>query len=167
MYLKIGTITKQIGLKGEVKVYSTTFFAEKRYKKGNVVYIKIGEEYKALTIRTYRKLDRSFDVISFEEYPNIDSTFDLIKNDLYATKDEKILKKNEYFYSDLVSCKIFSTEGNELGVVKSVEEFPAQITLKCLSLDKKEFYVPFISQFIKDVDIIEKKIIIELIEGLL
>lgn len=167
MYLKIGTITKQVGLKGEVRVYSTTYFASKRYKKGNKVFIKLGNDYKELTIKTYRKLDGSFDVISFEEYPNIDSTIDLMKKDLYALKDESILDKNQFYYSDLENCLVFSADNKEIGKVVSVEEFPAQITLKCVSNNKQEFYVPFIPQFIKNVDILNKKITIEVIEGLL
>jgi 16S rRNA processing protein RimM len=167
MYLKIGTITKQVGLKGEVRVYSTTYFATKRYQKGNTIFLKVGDEYQKLTIRTYRKLDRNFDVISFEEYPNSDVTIDLLKKDLFALKDDSILNKNEYYYSDLENCKIFSTENIEIGSVKSVEEMPAQLTLRCIAKNGKEFFVPFIPAFIKAIDIKNKKITIEVIEGLL
>ena len=167
MYLKIGTITKQVGLRGEVRVYSTTCFANKRYKKGNIVFIKTEDQYQKLTINTYRKLDRNFDVISFDEYPNSNVTIDLLRKDLFALKDNSILSENEYYYSDLENCRIFSTNNEEIGIVKSIEEMPAQLTLKCLNKNGKEFFVPFIPAFIKSININDKRIIIEVIEGLL
>ena len=39
-YLKLGTIIKTRGLKGQVKVYSTTEFAYDRYKKGSIMFLE-------------------------------------------------------------------------------------------------------------------------------
>ena len=47
--LQTGTIIKTVGLKGELKLKSTTFFAEDRYQKGNVVFKFKGKTYKATT----------------------------------------------------------------------------------------------------------------------
>jgi len=162
MNLKLGTITKTVGLKGEVKVYSTTSLASRRYKKGNKVYV--GETL--LTIKSYRKLNSDFDVVSFEELPTIESVEPLLKKDILAEKDDSILKKNEFYYVDLENSDIYANNKN-IGKVVSVEEFPSQITLKCKTNDDKEFYVPFIPQFIFNVDIENKKIDINLIEGML
>ena len=52
-------------------------------------------------------------------------------------------------------------------LVKEVEEFPAQITLRVKSLKGKDFFVPFIEAFIKNVDVESKKIIIHFMEGML
>ena len=38
-YLTLGKIVKTIGLKGELKVYSSTDFGAKRYLKGNKVFL--------------------------------------------------------------------------------------------------------------------------------
>ena len=56
---------------------------------------------------------------------------------------------------------------NILGIVKNVEEFPAQITLRVSRKNGKDFFVPFIKQFIKNVDIRNKQIEIVVLEGML
>ena len=50
-----------------------------------------------------------------------------------------------------------------LGKVSKVEEFPAQITLRVQRKGKPDFFVPFIKQFIINVDIENKEIIINVI----
>jgi len=169
MYLKLGTITKQVGLKGEVRVYSTTSFASKRYKKGNKVYVEISpENYKELTINSYRKLNGDFDVISFVEYESIDATDELLKKNIFALKENLKLNKGEFFFVDLIDCILLDSKTNQpIGKVTSVEEFPAQLTLKCIDGNNKVFTIPFIKQFIDDVDIENKTIVVEVIEGLL
>lgn len=166
MLVKLGTITKQIGLKGELKIYSTTDFAKTRYKKGNKVLIPFDNEYKEFIIHSYRKIDNNFDAITLENYLDINLTNDFLKKDIFADKDELKLKKNEFFYCDLEGCEVYF-DNNKVGEVIKVEEFPAQITLNCKSIDDKEFFIPFIDVFINNVDIINKIIDVNLIEGML
>ena len=45
-YLKVGQILKTQGLKGEVRVFSTTSFKDIRYKKGNELFILLKQKVK-------------------------------------------------------------------------------------------------------------------------
>lgn len=166
MYLKLGTIVKQVGLKGELKIFSTTSFAKERFKKGNKVFILKNDQYEEFTVKTFRILNSDFIVVSFEEMPNIESTNDLIKCELFALKDENILSKNQFYYVDLIGCKLVSQNNEDIGEVVGIEEFPAQTTLSCVNNGKK-YFVPFIDQFILKVDIENKLITVNVIEGLL
>ena len=61
-YLKLGTIIGAFGIEGTLKVFSTTSMGEKRYKKGNKVYIHelengTYEEYVVLTYRHQSNID--------------------------------------------------------------------------------------------------------------
>ena len=87
--------------------------------------------------------------------------------EIHVIKDQKDLEKDTYFYSDLRGCDIVDETGNILGSVSEVEEFPAQLTLRVKRKGKPDFFVPFVKQFIKSVDIENKRIVIEIIEGLL
>ena len=62
---------------------------------------------------------------------------------------------------------IADENGQEVGVVKEVEEFPAQLTLRVKRAGKEDFFVPFVKAFIKRVDINKKEIEINIIEGML
>ena len=166
MYLKLGTIVKQVGLKGELRIYSTTSFAKERFKKGNKAFILINGEYKEFTVNTFRVLNSDFIVVSFVELPNLDATKDFLKCEIFALKDQSILSKNQYFYVDLIGCKLLSQNNEDIGKVIGIEEFPAQTTLECICKDKK-YYVPFIDQFILNVDVVNKIIVVNVIEGLL
>lgn len=165
-YLRVGRIAKAVGLNGEVKVFSTTSFKSIRYKKGNKLFLFIDDKYQEVTVRSYKTKDANFDTIGFEEFTTLEQA-DALKNiDIYCVKDEKTLAKGQYFFTDLEGCKVVGENNEDVGTVASVEEFPAQITLKVTKGDKV-VYVPFIKQFIKKIDIEKKIITIIIIEGLL
>ena len=166
MYLKLGTIVKQVGLKGELKIYSTTTFAKERFKKGNKVFILVNSVYKEFTVNTFRILNSEFIVASFDELPNLEATKEFLKCEIFAEKDSNILSENQFYYVDLIGCKLISQEGEDIGKITGIEEFPAQVTLEC-SNKGKSYYVPFISQFILKIDIKNKIITVNVIEGLL
>ena len=164
-YLTLGKIIDTFGLDGSVKVFSSTTNQDIRYKKGNVVYISIDNEMKAFTVSAYKK-SSNLDVVRFKEITTIDEAALLKGKEIVVIKDQNDLEEGYYFYSDLRGCDIIS-DGKKLGKVIEVEEFPAQITLRCKSISGKNFFVPFIKQFIKEVRIETKEIEINYMEGML
>ena len=70
--LQTGTIIKTVGLKGELKLKSTTFFAEDRYQEGNVVYLsKDGKSFEKSEVVSYRTY-QGFDFVKLKEIPSIE-----------------------------------------------------------------------------------------------
>lgn len=168
-FLKVGTILKPVGLNGDVKVFSTTNFKEIRYKKGNTLYLFVDNNYVPIKVSYYRQKDSTTDILHFENINSIDEVEKLYKIDLFCIKDRSILKNDEYFYSDLINLEVYDLNQNKIvGKVYSVEEFPAQITLKVKKNEVLEgfFYIPFIDVFVKNVDLEKKYIQVKLIEGM-
>ena len=87
--------------------------------------------------------------------------------EIHTIKDRNELKVGYYFYSDLLDCSIIDQSNNKLGIVIKVEEFPAQLTLRVKQENGKDFFVPFVKQFIQSVDVEKKEIHINVIEGML
>lgn len=169
-YISLGTITKSFGIHGEAKVFSTTYYGKERYKKNNKVYLSkdgITPDIQ-LTINSYHTSGK-FDIISFKEISTAEEIDTYSSYQVIIEKKDSLLKEGQYFFSDLEKCEIVDDETNKtVAKVVSVEEFPSQITLKCLSLEtEKEIYVPFVPFFIKKVDINKKQIFIKVIPGLL
>ena len=164
-YLTLGKIIDTFSLDGSVKILSSTTNQEIRYKKGNKVLISIDGEMKEVTITSFRK-SSNFDIVKFQEINSIDEATLLKGKEVLVVKDSKDLKEGYYFYSDLVGCTIIADD-KTLGKVIAVEEFPAQLTLRCKSSNGKTFFVPFIKAFIKSVSIEKKEIEINYMEGLL
>ena len=70
-YLNVGKIVNTQGIKGEVRVISTTDFPEERYKKGEVLTLfQEGKAPVELTVKSHRK-HKNFDLLSFENHPSI------------------------------------------------------------------------------------------------
>lgn len=163
-YLLLGHIAGSFGLDGTLKIISTTSFQDKRYVKGNKIYL--GEEKKILTVVSYRN-NGKFDFLKVEEITNKEDADKFKSTSVYGEKDLSLLDKGFYYFSDLETCVVVDENDKEIGKVKKVEEFPAQITLRVKGKNNKDFFVPFIKEFILNVDIERKVIKVKLIEGML
>ena len=53
-YIKVGTISKPLGLKGELKVNSDSDFVTERFAQGNVLFGKFPDGMKKITISSFR-----------------------------------------------------------------------------------------------------------------
>ena len=164
-YVVIGKIINTHGIKGELKVDSYTDFVDERFKKGTDIYI--GEEhlpFKVNSCRTHKgfllvQLKDNEDINLVEKYRNM-----LIYK---AKKDIKPLPEGEYYFSDLKDLEVWS-EDECLGKVLQVEEGSTHNNLRVKkNADNKEYLIPFIPVFINKVDLEEKRIYINMIEGLL
>ncbi len=168
-YLKVAKVLSTVGLKGEVRVYTTSTFKDIRYKKNSVLfYLDENNDYKELHVKTYRNKEGNIDILSFSEFDKIEDVENLLNKELFALKDYKNLDKNEFYYSDLIGSTCFDEEGNELGKITDVKEFNANVSLELkLNECEKIIYIPFNNLFVPSIDIENKKVIIHVIEGLL
>ena len=166
-YLSIGKIIDSFGLDGSAKIFSSTSNPKIRYKKGSKVFLsQNGTDLKELTVDHYRESGR-FVIAKFNEI-NVKEEMEQFKGfELLVEKNYSDLKVGYYFYSDLIGCSIVDDNKNKLGIVSKVEEFPAQLTLRVKRNNKPDFFVPFIKQFIINVDIVKKEITINVLEGML
>ncbi|MBQ6921366.1 MAG: 16S rRNA processing protein RimM [Bacilli bacterium] len=167
-YVSLGVIKDSFGLDGTMKIYSTTSNQAQRYKAGSKIFLYNPQtsERKELNVIKYRQ-NGPFDFVKVEELNSPEEIKELKGQEIHAIKDDISLEKGMYFYSDLKGCDVVDKDNNILGTVKEVEEYPAQLTLRVGRKGKSDFFVPFVKQFIKSIDIENKRILIEIIEGLL
>ena len=166
--LTLGKIIKTKGLDGTFKVNSSTDFADERYQKGNKVYIEDirTKELKEVTVRRYY-FDQGFDYVAFEEIPTIDEATPLVNSLILVDKDSlPPLEDDEYYFDDLEGCKV-TIKGNHIGKVSKVEDYNGRRSLRVTLSNKKQILIPFVDQFIKEVNIGKKSIEVELIEGII
>ena len=164
-YLTLGKIIDTFSLDGSVKILSSTTNQDIRYRKGNKVFISDSGEMKEFTVASYRR-SSNCDIVKFQEITTVDEASLLKGKEVLVIKDSNDLKEGYYFYSDLKGCTIIA-DGKKLGQVIEVEEFPAQLTLRCKATNGKPFFVPFVKAFIKSVSIENKEIEINFVEGLI
>jgi 16S rRNA processing protein RimM len=164
----IGKIINTFGIKGEVKVYSSTDFPTLRFKKGNKVYL-FNEENKTYEKRIINKvrIEPDFIYISFDQLDDINKVLKY-KNCLIQIEKEKqhALEEGSYYHYELIGCKV--TYNNEvIGEVVGVTTNNAQDLLKIKKEDNSTFLYPFLFIFINKIDVEAKIIDLNPIEGLI
>lgn len=105
-------------------------------------------------------------LVRFEGYGDATAATALIGADLYAPAEAVAvtLAENEFLDVDLVGCMLIDSGGRELGRVVEVAHYPAQ---DVLLVGTRRALVPLVKAFIKNVDVAEKRIEVDLPRGLL
>ncbi len=157
----IGTIVNTHGIKGELKVKSSTDFIEERFKKGNIVYIDNHGSTLEMKVKTMR-IHKGLVLVSFEDNLDINLVEKYKGCLLYALKDTNLLDEGEFYVSDLVDCEVFDQD-KLIGKVIDVQLYDHHDVL--VVQGKKKILIPYVDAFVKNEDIDNKRIDVNLIEG--
>jgi len=164
--VQIGYITGSYKVDGHFKVTSTTSFPLSRFKKGLTVIAKNNDIETEFTISN-SAINGEQVILGVNEITSKEEADELKGYQLFAEKDNKLLGKNEFYFSDLEGCKVINQDNINIGVVIKVEEYPAQLTLRVKRDGKNDVLIPYVKSFIKNVDIDAKIIKVETIGGML
>lgn len=159
--IKIGTIYNTVGLKGEVKVKSYSDFNDVRFKVGNTLYVN-GDENKPVVVHSYRE-SKGIVLVSFKNLQDINLIESYKGFDLFMNRSDLKDDGDGFYYFDLMGCEVYDQDNNKIGIVTDILESGANPILRV----NQKTLIPFVPSFIKAVDIINKRIDIEVIEGLL
>ncbi len=162
---KIGKIVNKKGLKGEVKILSSSDFKDIRFKKGNKLFLKNDKGYEEITISNWY-VHKNFDIVKFKEFNYVDEVESIINLEIYGEElEDNVLEEDEFFFEDLLDFEVF--ENDSIGNVISIFDQVGKTYLKVKKHNSKTILLPYVDEFIKEVNLKEKKIIIESIPGLL
>ena len=132
---RVGKIVNTHGIKGEVKVMSTSDFD--RFKKGNTLYYYNKKEKVNLKIKSVRMQNEIF-LIKFEGFNSLTEVEDLKGLELF-TSDRPELEEDEYIKEDLIGLSVYSTEGELIGKVIDLRFLPSQELLVVKGEGKKRY----------------------------
>jgi 16S rRNA processing protein RimM len=166
-YVLVGKIVGTHGIKGEVKVMSDSDFKDERFKIGQVLYLKDKEKVIPITIDSHRN-HKGLDLITFNNLKNINDVLPYIQMEIYVDQDSlPELDIDEYYYDELIGLEAFSLSGEKFGKIIDVEEVPQGAMLVLKKNNGKEALIPFIAEFVREVNLESGIIIITPIEGLI
>ena len=165
--VSIGKILNFHGIKGEVKL-GYTKGNEEMLQSLKVVYAQKENQNIALNIASIR-FHKGFALVKFKELNSINEVMELKGAVLYTGKDivSDELREDEFLTSDLKGLEVFDTDGNKLGVVTGVSDNGATDLLSVKVKDKTTHLVPFVKELVPAVDIENKRIVINNIDGLI
>jgi 16S rRNA processing protein RimM len=168
-WFHVGKIVNTHGIRGEVRVISKTDFPEQRYKVGNVLYLFMPGSNKPieLTVKTHRT-HKNFNLLTFEGFENINEV-EKFRDGILKVPESQLgeLDEDEFYYHEVIGCHVVTTEGLELGKVTEILSPGANDVWVIKSSEGKEILIPYIEDVVKKVDVKEKVILIEPMEGLL
>lgn len=160
--LKIAKITTSKGLKGEVKLLALTNYPDDLLRVKSFLL----EDKTRINVKKIKRQNKSI-VAKFKDIDSIEDAKNILGKFLYL--DEKAMgeffQKDEYLISELIGFGIFDEEMNDLGKVVSIIDMPRNQVLE-ISKNSKKWLLPFIKEFVLEVDQKNKQMKVKLIEGL-
>lgn len=160
-YIEFGKITSTHGIKGEMKIYPYTDDIENILKLKKV-YID-SNMYKVSSIKFHKNMF----IAKLKEINTIEQAEKFRNKLVHRELDEnEVLEEDTYYIKDLVDSKVFLEDGTEFGKLIDVFQTGANDVYIIKTIDNQEVLIPAIKDVVKDIDIKNKKITIELMEGL-
>jgi 16S rRNA processing protein RimM len=164
-FLELGQIVNTKGLKGEVKVNPFTESID-RFETLDTILIQIKKENKEFKIEKvgYQKNQvilklKGIDIV--EEAEKLKNCYILISRD-----DVEPLPEGTYYIVDLIGLEVFTESGEKLGIVDDIYNTGSNDIYVVKDELGKQKLLPGIDEVIKEVNLNDKKIIVNLIEGL-
>lgn len=162
-YINIGKIVNTHGIKGDLKIYPLT---DDKTRFEDLDYVYIQDEYDKFYIEEvwYHK---NFVMLKFYDYDNINDVIKFKNKYIYIHKDNLVkLPEDTYFIFDLIDIDVYTTDGEYIGNIVEVLQSGISDTYIIKNNDK-EILIPAVKEFIKDINIQDKRMVIRPIEGLI
>lgn len=162
-YIYIGKIVNTHGIKGELRLLSNFKYKERVFLENRRIYI--GEEKTEAIINSYRH-HKIFEMITLKGYSNINEVLKYLNKEVFIKRNDLSLNPSDYLDEDLVDLSVVFNN-QEVGHVVAVRQInPKNKVIEVLVNDKITL-VPYHNDFIKNVDLKNKKIELNLIEGMI
>jgi 16S rRNA processing protein RimM len=159
--IKLGMITAPQGIKGEFRVLPYT---DEPTRFEEIEAVLLDGQKRRIENVWYRpnmvilKLEGIDDRNAAEKLRNKELLLD--KKDLWKQPEDT------FFIDDLVGCLVIDTNKEAVGVLQQVHSRPAQDLFEIEKPDGTTFLLPAVKEFIKGVDLENKIIQIQVIDGL-
>jgi 16S rRNA processing protein RimM len=87
-------------------------------------------------------------------------------SDLLIPQSQRLtLEEGEYTHADLIGCAV-QQDARVVGVVKGIAEYGGPVVLEIQAQDGREILVPFAREICREIDVANKRILVQLPEGL-
>ncbi len=164
--IAIGKVSKPIGTRGEVKILPLT---QDKQRFVNLTAVRLGNDSANAEFKKIIgvRIDNKQVVITFNGVETIEEA-EKIKDQYLFVKEEDIVKlqNGTYFLDDIVGCEVVTEEQIVVGKVTDLFSLPMN-DLWIVKKGMKEILIPAVKAIIRQVDIKNKRITINALDGLL
>lgn len=155
------------GLRGELVAEVLTDFPE-RFDglKDVIAVLPSGEQRNLKLSNAWFQKDRI--VLGFEGVNSVEKAEELRDADICVAEADAVeLDDGEFFDWELEGCKAINVDGTEIGTVRELMRTGAAEILVVENDEKREILIPFAESICIEVDVENKRIVVDPPEGLL
>ncbi|RYD02747.1 hypothetical protein N752_23490 [Desulforamulus aquiferis] len=166
LYVTVGEIVNTQGIKGEVRILPTTDFPE-RFKRGKKYLVLLRGSHREYTIEKSWE-HKQFIVIKFAEIENMNEA-EKLKGGLLQVSPSELtpLPKGSHYIFQLVGLRVLDLQGQELGELAQVIKTGANDVYVVKRNAGKDVLIPALKSVVKEINIPEGKMLVDLPEGLI
>ncbi|WP_379129806.1 ribosome maturation factor RimM [Paenibacillus sp. sgz500958] len=169
--LTVGKLVNTHGIRGEVKILSSTDFPEVRFATGKKLTVvpENGSSFDVI-VDSAREHKGTY-IVKLKGYTDINQV-EKFKGSLLKVPSTDLveLPDNEYYYHQIIGCTVHTDEpgAEPLGTITEILTPGANHVWVVKPTGKgKEILIPVIDDVVLDVDVAAKRVTIHLMEGLL
>lgn len=167
-FLRVGRIVATHGLRGEVRVLPITDYPETRFAKDAKLILHHDQlhTHHNLVVESSRPHKNVY-LVKFVGCADIDTVLQWIGGELSVHLEEAVPSSDdEFYYHEIIDCQVITTEGKTVGKIIEIIPNPANDIWVVKPAQGKPIYLPYIQEIVKEVDPVNKQIMIEWMEGL-
>lgn len=162
----LGKIAKKFSFKGEVLIYLDTDEPE-LYENLESMFVECGKHLVPFFIENSSLHKNDFLRVRFEDVKNEEEADALLGNHVYLPL--KMLPKlsgNKFYFHEVIGFEIEDKRFGFVGEIQSINDSSAQPLFEVLNGDV-EILIPMIDHFLVKIDRENKKVLMDLPEGLI
>ncbi|MDQ3012702.1 MAG: ribosome maturation factor RimM [Acidobacteriota bacterium] len=165
-WITIARIARPQGIRGEVIADLLTDFPERFANLETAQVKKASGDLLNLQLESHRP-HKGRILLKFAGYDTMNAAESLRDARVVITKDQLVkLPEDSYYEFDLVGCDVVTISGGTVGRVTGVRHFGAA-PLLAVGSGEREHLIPLVSSICLEVDIANKRVVIDPPEGLL
>ena len=153
----MGRIVSTHGVKGWVSIesYSSNPKDIFNYK----LFLNKDGNFEIIDISDYKLMPKKI-IVKIKSFDSIDMAETLINNQIYTKSDDlNELNEDEYYWNKLIGCSVYTNEKYLLGKVTNImRNVSSDILVIKNCKSKEEILIPFIKNFLQEVNLKEKTI---------
>jgi 16S rRNA processing protein RimM len=165
-FIIIGKVLSTQGNKGEIKVLPLTDSID-RFKKLTNIFIRKNNNRKTLNVEKIRIKENTV-IIKLKDIENINDAKTVVGSCLEVERENAVkLPKGTYFVFEIIGLKVYDENNIFLGKVENVISTGSNDVYVVNKKDKEELYIPAIHDVVKNIDLENKRITINMVDGLI
>ncbi len=164
--IKVAKVVNTHGVSGEVKAIPLSDFAD-RYASLEEVFVKRNNSYQDIKIQGVRWSNKHL-LLKFQGINTLEEAALLKDKYLEIDQEDTVpLPEDSYYLFEIIGLEVFETDGNKLGRIENVLQTAANDVYVVQREQGKELLIPALKKVVRQVDLENKKILVELPPGLL